>query len=145
MCRRKMDTILIGRAKELEIAGLLIKNGIYVFLPLVDSGADLLASNRDASIVIPVQVKYRGHALNLDLNRKKDFARFETANTVVAFVIGVTEQRIWFIPFKDWCSKAVDNNRQDGLVFVRIAENEKCLSKYQGDAGVLFAFQQLLV
>jgi len=142
--RNHMDTTLVGRAKELEIAGLLIRNGIYVFLPLVDSGADLLAANREASIVVPVQVKYRADALNLDLNKKRDFARFEKANTVVAFVIGVTEQRSWFIPFRDWITKAVDNNRQDDLVFVRIGENEEWLSKYEGDAGVLFAFRQLL-
>jgi hypothetical protein len=35
------DTSLIGRAKELEVAGMLIRNGIYVFWPFVDTVADL--------------------------------------------------------------------------------------------------------
>ncbi|HEX5442977.1 MAG TPA: hypothetical protein VFW87_04070, partial [Pirellulales bacterium] len=49
------NTLLVGRAKELEVAGMLIRNGIYVFWPLVDPGADLLATNRDASRCVPVQ------------------------------------------------------------------------------------------
>ena len=138
-----MDTTLVGRAKELEVAGRLIRNGIYVFLPLVDSGADLLAANRDASNVVPVQVKYRSEAANLNLHKKKDLPRFEKSNTVVAFVIGITKQRFWFISFRDWHSKAVDNHRRDDLVFVPIRENEKWLSKFEGDAGLRFVFKKL--
>ncbi len=139
-----METSLIGRAKELEVAGLLIRNGIYVFLPLVDSGADLLVANRAASVVIPVQVKYRANALNLDLNEATDFPRFGQANTVIAFVIGAIKQRTWFIPFSDWRSKSVNNKRKDRKVFVPIRKNEEWLKKYEGDEGVRHSFQQLL-
>src|SRR6185312_12377382 len=55
---KMVDTALVGRAKELEVAGVLIRNGIFVFWPLVDKGTDLLATNRDCSICIPVQVRY---------------------------------------------------------------------------------------
>jgi hypothetical protein len=41
-----IDTSLIGRAKELEVAGMLVRNGIYVFWPLLDKGTDLLATNQ---------------------------------------------------------------------------------------------------
>src|SRR5215813_1740154 len=108
-----IDTSLLGRAKELEIAGMLVGNGIYVFWPLVDTGTDLIATNRDASICIPVQVKYAfsGPALNL---YKADMRRFDKPNTVIAFLLGPADrQRCWFLPYREWFSRAVDRNRKD--------------------------------
>jgi hypothetical protein len=137
------NSALVGRAKELEVASLLIRHKIYVFFPLVDSGADLLAANRDASVVVPIQVKYRSKDPGLCLN-SKDLPGFDRANTVLAFIIGAREQRCWFIPYRDWKSKSVDNKRRDKRVFVPIQKNSDWLKKYEGDAGVRLAFRQLL-
>lgn len=138
------DTTLIGRAKELEVAGMLIRNGIYVFWPLVDTGADLLATNRDASRCIPVQVKYAAKKSALGLNRA-DMKRFKKPNTVVAFVVGTAErQRAWFLPFQEWAKKCVDRNRRDERIYVRIRENAGWLAGFEGDAGIRRVFGQLL-
>jgi hypothetical protein len=95
------DTSLIGRAKELEVASALIRNGIYVYSPLVDTGADLIAANYGATRFIPVQVKFRGKDPSLNLS-KRDIARFQKANTVVAFLIGEREtQRSWYVPISE--------------------------------------------
>lgn len=135
------DTSLIGRSKELEVAGMLIRNGIYVFWPLVDTGADLLATNRDASRSIPVQVKYRATgwgALDLTLSDKQ---RFEKPNTIIAFLIG---EDAWFLPFDKWSEKHVDTKRRDNRIYVRIRENARWLTQFKGDAGIRRAFQKLL-
>jgi hypothetical protein len=138
------DTSLLGRAKELEVAGRLIRNGIYVFWPLVDTGADLLATNRDASECIPVQVKYTGRTSGLNLF-KDDASRFEKPNTVIAFLIGEDEkQRSWFLPFDAWRSKHVDMKRNDEKLYVQIGKNAEWLSQYEGDAGIRLAFARLL-
>lgn len=135
------DTSLIGRAKELEVAGMLIRNGIYVFWPLVDTGADLLATNRDASRSIPVQVKYRASgwgALDLTVSDKQ---RFKKPNTVIAFLVG---EHAWFLPFDEWSKKHIDKKRRDHRIYVRIRENAKWLAQFKGDGGVRRAFRELL-
>lgn len=138
------NTSLVGRAKELEVAGMLIRNGIYVFWPLVDTGADLLATNRDASRCIPVQVKYRAKgwgALDLTVSDKE---RFQKPNTVIAFLVG---EDAWFLPFDEWDKKDVDGKhrkRRDNRVYVRIRENAKWLEKFKGEPGIQRAFRQLL-
>lgn len=138
------DTSLIGRAKELEVAGMLIRNGIYVFWPLVDTGADLLATNRDASRCIPVQVKYAAKESSLGLT-KADKGRFAKPNTVLVFVVGQADkQRSWFLPFQEWSKKCVDMNRRDERIYVRINENSNWLAKFEGDAGIQRVFSELL-
>jgi hypothetical protein len=138
------NTTLIGRAKELEVAGMLIRNGIYVFWPLVDTAADLLATNRDASCCIPVQVKYNAKRGALGLT-KADKLRFEKPNTVLAFLMGQGEtHRAWFIPFNEWASKHVDKQRRDERIYVRISENADWLKQFESDAGIRRAFRRLL-
>ena len=78
------NTQLIGKAKELEVAGLLVANSIYVYLPLIDNGYDLLASNRKGTKFIPVQVKWKKTRSGLTLT-KKDIARFTKTSVVLAF------------------------------------------------------------
>ncbi|HET6884176.1 MAG TPA: hypothetical protein VFI31_28735 [Pirellulales bacterium] len=138
------DTTLIGRAKELEVAGMLIRNGIYVFWPLVDTGADLLATNRDASRCMPVQVRYAAKRSALGITRA-EAKRFAKPNTVLAFVVGKgNKQHTWFLPFDEWKKKYVDTNRRDGRIYVRITENVQWLGQFEGDAGILRTFSQLL-
>lgn len=138
------STALIGRAKELEVAGMLIRNGIYVFWPLVDTGADLLATNRDASFCIPVQVKYRAKESALGLS-ESDKRRFEKPNTVLAFLTGHGDtHHAWFLPYKEWASRLVDPHRRDNRVYVRISENAEWLKRFEGDDGIRLAFNKLL-
>src|SRR6266545_6343245 len=102
------DTSLIGRAKELQVAAALIRNGVYVYFPLVDTGADLVAANRAGTLFVPVQVKFRASSPGLGL-LKSDMARFKTSSTVIAFVIGTGESsKAWYLPYSEWRSRAVD-------------------------------------
>jgi hypothetical protein len=141
------DTTLIGRAKELEVAGMLIRNGIYVFLPLVDTGADLLATNRDASRCIPIQVKYAAKSSSLGLT-KADTRRFKKPNTILAFLVGkvgkVDKQRAWFLPFREWEKRSKDTNNRVERIYMPINENADWLTKFQDDAGIRRVFSELL-
>ena len=139
-----MDPSLIGKAKELEVASILVRNGLYVFFPLVDAGVDLVVTNRASRHFIPVQVKYRASDPALGLT-KQDIARFHDTETVVAFIIGTSpEQRTWFVPFRDWEAMSVDLNRADERVYVTISRNEAKLAQFAGDEGARMAFASLL-
>ena len=138
-------TSLLGKAKELEVAGALIRNGLYVFFPLVDAGFDLVVTNRLGTAFVPVQVKYRAKDPGVGL-KKKDRDLFQGSRVVVAWVIGAgASERCWYIPFAEWHAKAKDLNRADGLVYVSIGESEPWLSKYEGDSGISHSFRSLLV
>lgn len=139
------STSLLGKAKELEVAGALVRNGLYVFFPLVDAGFDLVVTNRLGTEFIPVQVKYRAKDPGLGLKRS-DIDIFQGSRVVVAWVIGAgASERRWYIPFSDWREKAKDLNRADGLVYVSIGESESWLSKYAEDSGIRHSFRSLLV
>lgn len=139
------DTSLLGRAKELEVAGILIRNGVYVFWPLVDKGIDLLATNNRASRFVPVQVRYRRTGPALDLH-EGEIERLLESNAVVAFLRGdANDQHQWFVPISAWRTKAVDKKRADGMVYVSIKRNVEWLEKFRGDSGVRTAFHSLLV
>ena len=138
-----MQTSLIGKAKELEVASILVKNGLYVFFPLVDAGVDLVVTNEKASAFIPVQVKYRASEPALALNQS-DIARFVGTKVVLAYVIGTGKsQKTWFVPFQRWYDRSKDKKRRDGKVYVTISENEEWLRSYKDDAGVRNAFEEL--
>jgi len=134
------DSSLLGRSKELEVAGALIRNGIYVYYPLVDTGADLVAANREATAFIPVQVRYRAASPALNLFRK-EVVRFKGTNSVIAFLVGGTS---WYLQFSKWVTKAVDPDRRDQRVYVRIAENQRWLAQFEGDVGLRQTFSLLV-
>lgn len=135
---------LIGKAKELEVASILIGSGLYVFFPLVDAGFDLIATNRKGTAFVPVQVKFRAKdpALNL---LPKDVANFTGTNVVVAWIIGSDEKtRKWFVPFGEWRERAkTPPDRKDGLAYVTISEHAEWLSQFEGQAGIARAFSDL--
>jgi len=117
---------------------------VYVYSPLVDTGADLVAANRAGTLFMPVQVKFRASDPALG-SLKSDMARFEASSTVIAFLIGTSDSsKAWYVPYSDWKSRAVDRERNDEKVYVRLAENEAWLSQFEGDAGVRHAFRTLL-
>lgn len=137
----KSHTSLIGKAKELEVAGMLIAQGLYVFYPFVDTGFDLVVTNRAGRIFIPVQVKYRTRdpALNL---LPLSMASLEGTNAVVAWLIGKKESS-WFVPFNVWKEKAVGTNRVDGMRYITISRNRAWLGQYEGITGITTAFESL--
>jgi len=138
------DTTLLGRAKELEVAGALVRNGIYVYYPLVDTGADLVAGNRSGSMFIPVQVKFRSKDPALFL-RARDIERARSPRMVMAFVIGQESiKRMWFVPYSAWLAKAHDPKSRDGGRYINVRKNEDWLTKYEGDNGLKHAFARLL-
>jgi len=131
------STQLIGRAKELEIAGQLIREGLLVFFPLVDLGADLVVAAPSMRRFLPVQVKYRKHdpALGLD---KPHIGRMENTNLVLAFIIGAdSETHTWYIPLHDFHQKVQDLRRRDKKVYITIGQNTEWLNQYEGKRGIM--------
>jgi len=139
------STSIIGKAKELEVASMLVANGLYVFFPLVDTGFDLIATNRKGTVFVPIQVKFRAKDPGLALHQK-DIANFASSNVVVAWVIGTgVAARQWFIPFREWHSKAKGSPpRRDGLAYVTISKHADWLKQFEGSAGVRRAFKEAL-
>ena len=119
--------------------------GLYVFFPLLDAGFDLVVTNRRGASFIPVQVKFREREPALGL-LPKDRSNFEGTNVVLAWLIGSGEKgRKWYVPFDDWCSKAVaPPGRKDGLAYITISENEDWLFQFEGNAGIQRTFGRLL-
>lgn len=93
---------LTGKAKELEVASQLIKKGLLVFWPLVDIGADLIASSKSMRRLLPIQVKYRKTNSAIGVG-KKYIGRVAETKMVLAFIIGDgSNQGIWYIPLKQF-------------------------------------------
>ncbi len=130
------DTSLIGKAKELEVASLLIENGLYVFYPLVDKGYDLVVGNRNCTKLVPIQVEFRAKDPALGLN-DRHVAQFEGKDVLLAYVIGSgLRKRIWLIPFSVWTALKSTGERADGLHYVTISRNAEALERYEGVNGV---------
>ena len=141
--RINISTSLIGKAKELEVASILISNGLYVFFPLVDAGFDLVVTNRAGKIFIPVQVKYRTSDPALNLH-EKDINNFKDTEVVVAWLIGQGEtKKSWYLPFSKWSDHAVKPKRTDNMSYVTINKH-KWLSDYEGVHGIEKSFSALL-
>jgi hypothetical protein len=137
------DTTLIGRAKELEVASLLISNDLYVFFPFVDNGFDLIVGNKDCSKLIPIQVKYRKTESSLCL-QKKDVSKFKGKDVLLVYLIGVGEnQQIWLIPFLEWESRSSDRGRKDERIYVEIQKNSEFLMRFKGECGISALKQRL--
>jgi hypothetical protein len=142
---RRKSPSLIGKAKELEVAGVLISHGLYVFFPLVDAGFDLVVTNRAGAHFVPVQVKFRAKDPALGL-LKKDRENFEHTDVVIAWVIGLPPNtRVWFIPYQEWKRMATTpKGRRDGLAYITIRENEARLAKFEGETGIRRAHRKRL-
>jgi hypothetical protein len=79
--------MLIGKAKELYVATLLVAERLHVYIPLVDNGFDLMVTSSAGAKFLSVQVKYKNSRTGFSL-RRADAARFEKANAVIAFGTG---------------------------------------------------------
>jgi len=145
----KKDNQLIGKAKELHVASILVAHGLYVYFPLVDNGFDLIGSNRKGTKFIPIQVKYQESRAAFAL-KKKDVERLKSTGVVLAFGSkgeGFGNSEYWFIPFSDWDEKKkVGKNgkpRKDKKLVVYFADDREWPKLYKGEKGIAKAFAYL--
>ena len=143
-------SVLIGKAKELYVATLLVARHLHVYFPLVDNGFDLLVSNSDGTKFIPVQVKYAQAGTNFSLIRK-DADKFKACNAVLAFGIGTAEiNDFYFFPASAWAKKANDraprkeHARDDGKLVVYRKKDQEWVKKFVGKHGIDLAFKSVL-
>ena len=141
------NTSLIGKAKELFVATLLVNRKLHVFLPLVDNGFDLVVARPDGRGFLPVQVKYKAFRSGFSLDRD-DARKFVEANAVLAFGAGeeLREENYFFIPAKAWMEAAAtqDTERQDNKLVVRLALSNEWAEQFRGSKGIDAAFKGLL-
>ena len=136
-------TLLIGKAKELYVATLLVNEHLHVYFPLVDNGFDLLVTSRDGTKFLPVQVKYKQSRTGFSLKRS-DAEKFIQANAVIAFGSGVAElDNFYFFPAKEWAEKAEDRSRGDDKIVVYQSSDQVWASQYKGEAGIKRAFESV--
>ena len=137
--------LLLGKSKELEIAGQLTRHGLLVYFPFVDIGADLVVSCKNMSHFIPIQVKYRRSNPAIDLN--KDYLeRLTGKKMVLVFIIGTgSNSGTWYIPLIEFEKKAKDPDRKDKKVYIAIKENRKWLEKFEGEKGLLRLKKKLTI
>jgi len=134
-----MDKSLIGKAKELEVASMLVDAGFYVFWPFVDKGYDLIVTNEEGRKFVPIQVKYRGEENTALALYKSDAVKFHGKEVFLAFLTGKQpNQKVWLLPFDKWEEMRVDRNRGDNLLYVTISKNEERLKAFEGDNGLSF-------
>lgn len=141
------ESSLIGKAKELYVATLLINRRLHVFTPLVDNGFDLVVAKRDGTEFIPVQVKYKGTRSGFSLDRK-DALRFAQAGAVLAFGSGedLVEKEFYFFPAKSWLdhAQASDQGRKDDKLVVYMTQSADWAAQFAGRRGIETAFARLL-
>jgi len=138
------STQLIGKAKELEIAGQFTRHGLLVFSPFVDTGADLVVSDQSMRRFLPIQVKYR--ARNPGIGLEQGYVeRLMGINLILVFIIGKgNNSGTWYIPLSDFSKKAKKPpNRKDNRMYITVNDNLRWLEKYKGDNGVLRIKQRL--
>ncbi len=138
------NTLLIGKAKELHVATLLVAKHLHVYFPLVDNGFDLLVTNSDGTKFLPVQVKYKRSRTGFSLKRT-DAKKFQNCNAVLAFGSGTAQSaEFYFLPAQQWASKVEDRGRGDDRLVVYLTKHREWAKQFVGDAGIDLAFASLL-
>ena len=141
------ESSLIGKAKELYVATLLVDRKLHVYFPLVDNGFDLVVSKRDGSDFIPVQVKYKAVRSGFTLDRD-DARKFADADAVLAFGSGseLDVRQFYFIPAREWLALAQnqDTQRGDNKLVVYLTQSSEWAKKFCGREGIETAFGRLL-
>lgn len=89
MPKKMMETEQEGKAGELELAAKLLREGYYVFLPLVDAGIDLVAKINDRFISLQVKKSrfYPSMGVYWQEIRKKPFDHNKGENVFCVFVL----------------------------------------------------------
>lgn len=137
-------TALIGKAKELYVATLLVAEHLHVYFPLVDNGFDLVVASKDGTKFLPVQVKYKSSRTGFSLNRS-DAEKFGNCKAVLAFGSETADiDNFYFFPAEEWASKSEDRERGDNKIVVYLTKHEKWAEDFRGKVGLLRAFGSLL-
>lgn len=145
----KVDTSLLGRAKELHAASILIANKVYVYQPLVDNGFDLLASNRTGTQFIPVQVRFKSKRTGFTIEQD-ELEKFQQAGAVLAFCslspipgdgVKTDETIFWFVGIEEFIKAA--RQRGDGKHVVTWSEYPGH-KDWLGKDGIAKAFKAVL-
>lgn len=139
------ETALIGKAKELYVATLLVGRRLHVYFPLVDNGFDLIVSKPDGSEFLPVQVKYKAERTGFSLKRC-DAIRFSKVGAVLAFGSeAAREDHFYFFPAADWMKRATEQDRHRGDDrLVAYINGDGWEKPYLGEMGINLAFARVL-
>ena len=128
---------------ELQIAENLTRAGIYVSLPLLDCGADLIVTDKDHKKFIAVQVKGYKKESSIVLTRKAQ-NNYKDRNFILAFVVESGKgSGTYYISYSEWDRLAVDRKRADGKRYIKLGDKAR-VEKYRGDRGLKRAFRKLL-
>ena len=139
------ETALIGKAKELYVATLLVGRRLHVYFPLVDNGFDLIVTTPDGGRFLPVQVKYKAKRTGFSLKRC-DAERFAKVDAVLAFGSeSARADQFYFFPAREWMKRATqqDRNRGDDKL-VAYMTGDEWEKPFQGEAGIDLAFEAVL-
>ena len=138
------NTLLIGKAKELYVATLLVAEHLHVYLPLVDNGFDFIVSSPDGTKFLPVQVKYKSTRTGFGLKRI-DAKKFKKAKAVIVFGSGDAQlENFYFFPADEWANAAEDLQRGDDKLVIYLANSADWVSQYKGKAGIKKAFKSVM-
>jgi predicted AAA+ superfamily ATPase len=130
---QKINTTRIGASYEYWLASELLKRGLWVSIPLVDTGVDLLVHNDDYSQTVAIQVKYKKDEKNIFL-RGRESDSYEKKNVILAYFL---KDAKYYIPMKEFLRLAVRNeNRKDKAVCITVKDHRVELSKFEGDSGL---------
>ncbi|MDY0211738.1 MAG: hypothetical protein RBR06_01885 [Desulfuromonadaceae bacterium] len=126
------ENLLIGVKHELEVASELTGAGLVVSLPLVDIGVDLLASRKDFSKTVPVQVKYKEKEQNIFFTGK-EIAAYSAKNVYIAYILADSK---WYMPFSVFLDHAEQPaSRKDQAGYIVLARKSAELAEYSGEKG----------
>lgn len=124
----------IGKSYELLVAKNLTEKGIIVSMPLIDNGADLIATNQDFTKVVPIQVKKKEHERNIFF-KGKEIEQYKNRNIYIAYFL---RDSSWYIPFDDgFLQMATITNRRDQAGYISISDNanNEELLQYKDENG----------
>ncbi|MBQ4889391.1 hypothetical protein J8L86_05995 [Shewanella sp. MMG014] len=126
------NSLFIGASQELDLASKLTSEGIIVSTPLVDIGVDLIASNKDFSNSIPIQVKYKSVERNIFFTGK-EIDSYNSKNVYIAYYLA---QESWFMPFSKFLELAErPEGRKDRAGYIKVKDKSTELAQYKGKQG----------
>ncbi|MCL6417867.1 hypothetical protein MIB92_19620 [Aestuariirhabdus sp. Z084] len=126
------DNLFIGASQELSLASKLTSEGIIVSTPLVDIGVDLIASNKDFSNSIPIQVKYKSREKNIFFTGK-EIDSYSSKNVYIAYYLAKDS---WFMPFDKFLQLAErPENRKDRAGYIKLKDKADNLDQYKNEQG----------
>lgn len=128
------NNLFIGKSFELLVAQKLTEKGVLVSIPLIDTGADLLACNEKFAKITAIQVKRKEREQNIFFTGN-EINKYKGRNLYIAYYL---KDSSWFMPFDDvFIKKATFPSRRDNAGFITIGDKKTHdeLLQYKDDAG----------